>query len=210
MLRAFMVFILLLPGLWASVQAQDEEKRRYPLLSNRFSEGYLVNLEGDTAYGYIRPGNTFRDQMKVYYFDYYGGRTFYRGDRIRGYGYEELHYTSFATPYNFSDAFTDSTIFLLRVVNGPAKLYRFYTRRSMLTLQRGPAYLDLLVKPDGGQYEISYAFRWKRLSNAFEDHPTLSDDIAEELYRPEDTEEIVRTYNEWYRQQHSGGGAMGE
>lgn len=189
---------------------QGQAERHYPLLPNRFAEGYIVNFKGDTTYGYIRPGNAFRDQLKVFFLDYYGGRTYYHGDRIQGFGYENKHYLAIRTPYNFAGAFSDSSIFLMRLIEGPATLLRFYTRRSVLTLQSGPAYLDLLVKPDGSRHEISYAFKWERLADALADHPTLADDIRAEVYRPQDTEEIIRIYNQWYRQQQGGGGSMGD
>ncbi len=195
----------------ASLWGQSEDKeRKYPLLPNRYVEGYLLTQTGDTIQGYIKPGNLFKDQMRVFFLDYFGGKTTYFASRINGYGYEDLHYSSHPTPYNFAGAFADSMLFLIRVVNGPATLYRFYTRRSSLTLQRGPAYFDLLVKPDGTRHEVSYAFKWERLATALDDHPSLGDDIREELYRPEDTEEIIRLYNEWYRKQHGGGAALGD
>ena len=90
---------------------------------------------------------------------------------------------------------------MVRLINGPAKLYRYYTRRSAFTLQKGPAYFDIIEKPDGKQFEISYNFKWKRVADAFADHPSLSREITNGLYSMEEIDKIIRDYNTWYLEQ---------
>ena len=164
-----------------------------------FLEGYIVSFSGDSTPGYVRPGNLFKDQQKIRFYDYFGHRAIYSSDRIAAYGYAGKDYISRTVPFNYSGLFSDSTLFLLRMVDGPAKLYRFYTRRSLFTLQKGPAYFDLLQMPDGKMHEVSYNFKWKRIAELFTAFPELAQAIRDEVYKPEETPEIVQQYNEWYR-----------
>jgi hypothetical protein len=207
--RLVLLTCLLIAGTGPSSWAQTFE-RKYPLLLNRFPEGYILTQAGDTIPGYIHPRNSFRNQKKIFFLDYHGGRTHYYADRIGGFGYEGKHYESLATPYHFAGAFADSNLFMLRTVSGPASLYRFFTRRPLFTLQRGPAYFDLLITPDGQAHEVSYAFKWERLAKALADHPTLSAAIRSGEYRPEETEAIVERYNRWYREQQGENQALQE
>ncbi|GAB4427081.1 MAG: hypothetical protein OHK0039_45290 [Bacteroidia bacterium] len=170
-----------------------------PLAAQRLQEGYVVSLRGDTTMGFVRPGGRFRDQQEIRFLDRYGVKVRYDASRLQGYGYGDKHYLAMPTPYYFSGLFSDTSLFLLRTVQGPASLYRFYTRRSVFTLQRGPAFFDLLIKPDGTRHEVSLSFRWKRVADAFEDYPELADAIRRDLYKPEELPLIVKLYNDWYR-----------
>jgi hypothetical protein len=146
-------------------------------------------------------GNEFKDQKRIRFVDIYGVKASYTADRIAGYGYEGKVYVSRPMPYFYAGLFSDTVIFMQQLVDGPAKLYRFYTRKTAFTLKRGPAYFEYLEKPDGSVYEISLNFRWKRLADAFPDYPELAVDIRNDRYQPEQTVEIVRAYNVWYREQ---------
>lgn len=195
-----LMILILCYGLPTELWGQRKKPR---LLPNRFAEGYLLTRAGDTVLGYVDPGNRFKDQDKVYFYDYYGGRTHYHADRIAGFGYQGRHFQRHETPYQYAGLFADSMVFLQRIVSGPARLYRFYTRRSLFTFQRGPAYFDLLVMPDGQEYEISYAYKWKRLAEILADYPGMTQAIRNGDFRPEDTPELIRRYNLWYQQTHA-------
>ncbi|MEZ4776438.1 MAG: hypothetical protein R3D00_24900 [Bacteroidia bacterium] len=164
------------------------------------THGYIISYSGDTTFGQISPGNYFRDQKRIRFTDVYGVKTIYHSDRIAGFGYGGKHYIAKPTPYYFAGLFSDSTIFLLRRIQGPASLYRFYKQRSLFTLQKGPSYFELVEKPDGKLYEVSLAFKWKRVATVFADYPELAREIETGLYKPEELDKIIDTYNQWYNQ----------
>ncbi|MCI4670699.1 MAG: hypothetical protein MRZ79_21370 [Bacteroidia bacterium] len=183
--------------LWAQENESTKiPKRKYAKYS--FPEGYILSLDGDTTFGYIRQKDVFEDQKKIEFYDYYGAKTTYNAGYIKGYGYGEKHLICRPTPYFYSDLMSDTIIFMVRLIDGPAKLYRFYSRRNAFTLKNEAAFFDFLEKPDKSLFEVSYAFRWKRLASAFKDHPKLSREILEGAYKPEDTESIVKYYNSWF------------
>jgi hypothetical protein len=201
LLRRLLLLWTILCLLALGLSAQAPQRRKKPrLLPNRFAEGYLLTHRGDTVEGYIDPGNRFKDQNKVYFFDYHGARTHYGADRIEGFSYDGMSFQAHETPYAFAGIFADSMIFLQRIVDGPARLYRFYTRRSVFTLQRGPAYFDLLIMPDNQEYEISYAYKWKRIGELLSDYPGMNEAIQAGDFKPEDTPELIKRYNLWYQQ----------
>lgn len=166
-------------------------KQKYP-------EGYILSHRGDTTTGFVRLGNHFKDQNRIRFYDQFGVKARYTADRLQGFGYGGKHYVSRPTPYLYSGLFSDTVMFMQRVTDGPAKLYRFFTRKSVFTLKKGPAYVEYLEKPDGSIYEVSLVFKWQRIANAFQDYPELAADIRNDRYKPEDMEKIVEAYNRWY------------
>lgn len=194
------IFIHVPYNMYAQEVTEQEEKTQKPSkkLKRSFQEGYIVANRGDTTHGYIRIQDGFRSQRQVKFADDYGVRAKYTPDRIKAYGIGEIAYEVLPTPLNFSGLFSEALIFLQRSIIGPASLYRFYTRRSVFTLKKGPAYIDLIKKPDGSLHEVSYNFKWVRIADAFKDFPELSDAIKNELFKPEDTPAIIERYNKWY------------
>lgn len=196
--------VLMLPGIGLLSAQEDAEKKgkeRIPkrkMAKHSYPEGYILSLDGDTTFGYIRQRDAFDDQQKIEFYDHYGASTTYTAGIIQGYGYADKHFECRPTPYFYSDLLSDTILFMARLIDGPARLYRFYSRPNALTLKNQPAYFDFLVKPTGEIFEVSYAFRWKHLASAFQDHPKLAKDILEDVYKPEDTESIVKYYNSWY------------
>jgi len=209
-LRSYSAGILVLILLFSGSSTFAQRKREKPprLLPNRFEEGYILTETGDSIPGFLLMGNRFEAQSKIKFYDYYGGRATYFPNRLKGYGYEQTHFMAQETPFQFAGAFADSAIFLQRMVEGPASLYRFYTRRSALTFQKGPAFLDLLIMPDGTEHEVSYAFKWKRIADWLEEHPTLSEQIRAGTFSPEETLGIISMYNDWYRKTHQQAGVQ--
>ena len=193
-MRPVLLFLLLsltLPGL---IQAQ----------LSRYPEGYIVSNTGDTTWGYVRTGNDFKDQQYIIFYDEYAVKSRYTPERIAAFGYNDRHFESKPRPYLYSGLLADTVMFLQRLVDGPARLYRFYTRRSVFTLQKGPAFFDLLQKPDGRMYEVSYNFKWKRIADALEDYDELAQAIRNDLFNPNDIREIIRAWNDWYEEQRKG------
>lgn len=172
--------------------------------SSRYPEGYIVSNAGDTTWGYVRSGDDFKDQQQIIFYDEYVVKSKYTPERISAFGYNDRHFESKPRPVLYSGLLADTVIFLQRISNGPARLYRFYTRKSIFTLQQGPAFFDVLQKPDGALYEVSYNFRWSRIADALEDYPELAQAIRNELFGPEDIPEIIRAYNDWYEEQRQG------
>ena len=159
---------------------------------------YIISYAGDTTFGTILAGNEFKNQRKITFTDTFGVRAVYKSDRIAGYGFGGSHYASVPTPYYFSGIFSDSTIFLIRRIHGPASLFRFYKRRSFLTLQKGPSFIELIQKPDGKLFEVSFSFKWRRVASAFSDYEQLAREIENGLYTPQEMDKILQNYNQWY------------
>lgn len=172
--------------------------------ASRFPEGYIVSNAGDTTWGYVRSGDDFKDQQQIVFYDEYVVKSKYTPERISAFGYNDRHFESKPRPVLYSGLLADTVIFLQRISEGPARLYRFYTRKSIFTLQQGPAFFDVLQKPDGSLYEVSYNFKWMRIADALEDYPELAQAIRNELFGPEDIPEIIRAYNDWYEEQRQG------
>lgn len=193
-LRFVSLLTLFIVSVPAGMQAQ----------ASRFPEGYIVSNAGDTTWGYVRSGDDFKDQQQIIFYDEYVVKSKYTPERISAFGYNDRHFESKPRPVLYSGLLADTVIFLQRISNGPARLYRFYTRKSIFTLQQGPAFFDVLQKPDGSLYEVSYNFRWARIADALEDYPELAQAIRNELFGPEDIPEIIRAYNDWYAEQRQG------
>lgn len=200
----------MLAGLGSLSAQKKQEKVNKPEIPKRklakhsFPEGYILSQDGDTTYGYIRQKDAFEDQQKIEFYDHYGARATYTADVISGFGYAGKHFECRPTPYFYSDLFSDTILFMARLIDGPARLYRFYNRPNSLTLKNQAAFFDYLAMPDNKLFEVSYAFRWKHLASAFKDHPKLAKDILEGVYKPEDTETIVKYYNSWYIRENAG------
>lgn len=190
-----LVIGLLLPlALFSQKKNARKELGRYP-------EGYILTLAGDTIEGFMRLGNDFKDQRRIRFVDNYAVKAKYTADRLKGYGYGDRHFVSRPMPYFYAGLFSDTVIFMRRLVDGPAKLYRFYTRQTIFTLKQGSAFFEYFEKPDGTVHEISLTFRWKRLADAIPEYPELASDIRNDRYKPEQTVEIVQAYNKWYEEQ---------
>lgn len=172
--------------------------------ASRFPEGYIVSFTGDTTWGFVRSGNDFRDQKYIIFYDEYAVKAKYTPERIAAFGYQDRHYESMPRPYLYSGLLADTLMFMQRLIDGPATLFRFYTRRSLFTLQQQPAFFDLLEKPGGKLVEVSYNFKWKRIADALEEYPELAQAIRNDLFTPEDIPDIIRNYNEWYLEQTKG------
>ncbi|MDP5172227.1 MAG: hypothetical protein NWR72_18430 [Bacteroidia bacterium] len=196
MSRTILFPLLLMLGLLQSSGAWAQ--------ASKYPEGYIVSNQGDTTKGFVRTGDDFRDQQYIIFYDEYAVKAKYTPERISAFGYNDRHYESKPRPYLYSGLLADTVMFLQRKINGQAKLFRFYTRRSIFTLQNGPAFFDLLQKPDGKLYEVSYNFKWKRIADALEEYPELAQAIRNDLFGPEDIAEIIRAYNDWYREQRKG------
>ncbi len=169
---------------------------------SRYPEGYIISWQGDTTHGFVKAGNLFKDQSEIVFFDLFGVKILYTADRISGYGYEGHTYISHDRPYLYSGVFSDSVMFLHVIERGPVSLYRFYTRRPAFTFQGKAVYTEFLEMPDGKEYEISLAFRWKKIADIFEDHSSLANAVRSDAYKPDQIPDIVREYNRWYTQRH--------
>lgn len=147
----------------------------------------------------ISPEDAFRNQSQIAYTDAQGVTVVYHPDRIHGYGYgDSVHYASRPMPYLYAGLFSEPRVFLRRLLEGPASLYRFYARRSAFTLKKGPGYFELVEKPDGSWHEVSLVFGWKRTAQVFEEYPALAQQIRQKEFLPEQMYEVVSRYNQWY------------
>ncbi|MEL6651934.1 MAG: hypothetical protein AAFQ87_14125 [Bacteroidota bacterium] len=185
MLRLTHIVLLSLFGL-SSISAQD------------YIDGYVISNQGDSIFGLVREASIFKHQKKIHFVDYNGAKVVYHADRIAGYGYGRKHYESLPIPYLYTGIGSDTIGFMQRIVSGPANLYRFYTRHSVFTLQKGAAYVDFILTPEDEWFEVSPNFRWKRVAEAFEENPELVSKIEHNNFPLGQTEFVVRAFNQWY------------
>ncbi len=172
--------------------------------ASKYPRGYIVSQYNDTTWGYVRSGNDFKDQRHIVFYDEYAVKSRYTPERISAFGYQDRHYESKPRPFLYAGLLSDTVMFLQRKIDGPVKLFRFYTRRSEFTLQKGPAFFDLLEKPDGKLFEVSYNFKWKRIADALDEYTELAQAIRNDLFQPTDLPRIIEAYNVWYREQRKG------
>lgn len=164
--------------------------------------GYIVSWKGDTIHGEIIPGDDFKNQKQVNFIDKHGVSVIYHPDRIAAYAFGDTSiYRSRPMPYLYAGLFAEERVFLKIIRSGPARLYRFYARRSVFTLKKGPGYFEILEKPDGSWHEVSLIFGWKHTAQVFDEYPDLANKIRNKAFNPEQMVEVVDIYNRWYLEQ---------
>lgn len=172
----------------------------YSLTAQDYEEGYILSNLGDSIFGLVKVQNNFANQRKLHFIDYNGAKVVYHPERIAGYGYGKMHFESLPIPYLYTGIGSDTIGFLHRTVSGHAELFRYYTTRSIFTLNNGPGYVEFVRKPDQTWHEISPNFRWRRLAEAFQEHPVLAQKINDNEFKLGETDQVVRAYNQWYEE----------
>ncbi len=93
--------------------------------------GWVVPTFGDTLFGFIRITDPIMNQVQVQFINESGFDTVYGTKAVRSYGYGNVVYDRIKTCYRKelkNEVKTDDGIqFIHRAIDGPSKLYRFYT-----------------------------------------------------------------------------------
>jgi len=197
--------------------------------------GYVVTKENDTIRGYLMLKNLINNQDKVFYYKDMNtpkdDAVKYKPKDLKAYKVGPRYYASFkfrpsVSTYSANDA--RAYHFILRVIDGPFKLYRWYyetiekSKSRVKTDKEHPlntavdlsfnedelSHITLGRKLDGELIDFNstkYLVGFKKnMSKLVSDYPELAKKIAnkEEGYRHGDIEKIIKEYNEWYLKNH--------
>ena len=229
MKRFVLAFVLI-----SAVQlVSGQQKERVKLWT--LYPGYIVTKDNDTIKGYLMLKNLINNQDKVFFYKNKNtpkeDAVKYKPKDIKAYKAGPRYYESFkfkpsVSTYSANDAKTYH--FVLRVVDGPFSLYRWYYETVEKSKERVKvdtehplsSKVDLSFNEDelkyitlgrkaGGEIvdfnsmKMLMGFK-KNMSKLVADYPELAGKIAKkkEGYQHQDIEKIVKEYNEWYVKDH--------
>lgn len=175
----------------ACLHAQDGDQQ----------SGFIISLAGDTTWGQILSGKTnYQHQRRVYFVDELGMNIHYDPELISGYGYGDSVYVSRTRPFDYKKAFERDSVFMKKVVSGPATLLRYFPPKQELPLTGGSKYIEYLIMPDGQSYELIVPHYQDRLRLAFLGMPTWTKRINRSSFSREELPRLVRRFNQFYRE----------
>lgn len=211
------LFILVITTLFViNGITQDLES---PLPPRTIQQGYVVNLEGDTAKGYIMFMTVIANQFNVSLYENKSDNkplAKYKPKDLEGYQVGDLYYSS--VPFS-GEGFSRKRSFMIRLVEGPVSLYKWYYDESLMLdgqdLNEAMGREEVLtVELDEGitvQYfgvrgnekpvdfsSVKYGMNFKKhMSRYVSDCPELSEKIAarEEGYGYDNLAHIITEYN---------------
>jgi len=195
--------------------------------------GYVVRQNGDTVHGYLLLKNLAANQDKVFFFEHPEDKKYsvkYKPKDLKAYKVGPRYYESwkFRPPATASANDARTYHFLLKIIDGPFSLYRWYyeileqskARLKIDSDQPLTGTVDLSfsekdlqthnygVTPEGEFVDLSSlkmltSFR-KNMSKLVADDEELARKIRnkEKGYGYYDIERIIREYNEWYLKNH--------
>lgn len=182
-LRAHRSLLLLVAVFTAFASAAQPALRR----------GYIVNAKGDTLRGYakVNPKKVYENHYKVMFKDTTGSQKTYKPEKIRAYGYDDVHYLSITED--------GESLFFQVLSRGHINLYKFmFEAMRMNKVVFMPEYY--LAKGDSGKLELVKEHRFrKQIADWMEDNPSMLDtyeDKDPDFYIDRATALIDR-YNAW-------------
>lgn len=176
-------------------------------------QGYVITLSKDTLYGFITVKNVARNQSEVLFNDNNGVAILYTVKDAIAYGYADVHYERIRTGYRKEITndlkSSDGFHFLHKAVDGPSKLYRFYTLHfSNGTMssynQDPPLYLGKLrrhffiTNPEGKQIFTKGRTLTGALNRMYYKYPGYLSRYPVNTPRAAELLEIVKKFNEWF------------
>ncbi len=197
--------------------------------------GYIVTHENDTLRGYVMLKNLVDNQDRVFFYKSPGQdkkeAIKYKPKDLKAYKvgprvYEAYKFKPSASTYAGNDA--KAWHFILRTIDGPFTLYRWYYETIERSEQRVKVdkehpertQIDLSFNEDDlrhitlgkklsgelidfDSFKMLTGFK-KQMSKLVSDYPELAKKIAGKAggYRITDLEKIVKEYNAWYEKQH--------
>jgi hypothetical protein len=175
--------------------------------------GYVITNKDDTLQGFITIKNVALNQVKIQYNDSSGKATLFTVKDAKGYGYSKIHYDRIRTGYKkeITNGYKtkDGMQFLHRAVDGPSKLYRFYTlhfKKSTIISydQDPPSYLGKLMRqfvitnPDGKQVFTKGRTLKGALNRIYYTYPKYVAQFPVEYTTASELPEIVTGFNYWF------------
>lgn len=169
--------------------------QKSPGFLGKWKAGYIINSNGDTIRGEVKPRGYLANQDKVVFISE-GMKTEYSPEDIKGYGFMDFFYESLKD----SDG---NSKFYYRLTDGVIKHYEYYFASSDLN-NTGSMDIKLvcqsvLIKNNGPLYFLKWKKFKRDMSNFIGDHPNLMDKIEANKYKARDLNEIIKEYNYWYK-----------
>lgn len=186
---------------------------------SRYS-GYIIELNGDTVYGYIKAlsrasvqGMGHNNQNRVYFYMKKDDRKpvdKYKADELKGYLIADKLYESI----KYSGGLFNKPNFNLVLKDGAIRLYEWYSTKdgfSMMKKQSGESWadfdarryqVDLIVAKtadDPMNYSMLGIKFAKKMPELISDHKELASKVAnkEKGYKWTNFFEVIEAYNEW-------------
>ncbi len=195
--------------------------------------GYVVTKSGDTIQGYLKLKNLVNNQDKVLFYLHPDDEKYtkkYKPKMLKVYKVGPRYYESFKfrPPVTYAGNDANTYHFVLKIIDGPFSLYRWYYESTERSKQRvkvdenNPAatQIDLSFSeeellthdygktPDGDFIDLNSMklltnFK-KNMSKLVGDYPELAKKIKNKLegYRYANLEKIINEYNSWYLKNH--------
>jgi len=235
---AFLLFLMILMIRSATGQYSDAPVTDTTARIKMWSlyPGYVVTQDGNTLHGYLLLKNLAANQDKVFFFKNPEDKKYtakYKPKDLKAYKVGPRYYESwkFKPPATASANDARTYHFLLKIIDGPFRLYRWYYE----TLEQSKARLKIdKDQPLQGQVDLSFSEKdlshhnygvtpagefidlgtlkmltnfKKNMSRLVEDDTELATKIRnkEKGYGYYDIERILREYNEWYLKNHPDG-----
>jgi hypothetical protein len=175
--------------------------------------GFVITNSNDTISGFITIKNVALNQVQVLFSDSSGKSKLYSVKDAKGYGYMKIHYDRIHTGYKKEitngHKTKDGNQFLHRAVDGPSKLYRFYTLHfgsgPMNSYnQDPPTYLGklsrqfVITNPKGDQIFTKGRTLKGTLNRIYYDYPKYKTLVPVETTTAAELPEIVNGFNYWF------------
>lgn len=197
--------------------------------------GYIVTRQGDTISGYLLLKNLVNNQDKVFYYHNKEDKKYtekYKPKDLRAYKVGPRYYESFKfkPPATASANDANTWHFILKLIDGPFSLYRWYyetldqSHARLKVDQDRPfhATVDLSFTEEGlsqqnygltpagefvdlGSLKMLTNFK-KNMAKLVQDDAALAQKIRNKVkgYGYYDIERIINEYNAWYLKEHPG------
>lgn len=159
--------------------------------------GYIVTNASDTLYGkvyYTTAGQ--RSAKCLFKEDGYNDKVKYRPFTIKGYYVNKKYYIS--RIYDIHPSLTYGLGVFMEYINvqdkGPVMLLKYRN-----TDHEYGFFQTFLLRKGNPSYEINHMKFRKSVAAFFKDYKELHDDILAKKYKKRDLPEIVKRYNNWYK-----------
>lgn len=175
--------------------------------------GYVITNNNDSLLGFITIKNVAMNQAEINFTDSAGKITVFTIKDAIAYGYAKLRYEKIKTGYKKELTngvrTKDGNQFLHLAVDGPSKLYRFYTlkfqKSTMVSYDQNPAdYLGklkrqfVITNPAGKKIFTKGRTLRGTLNRIYFDYPKYLNKVPVERTVAKELPQIVEGFNYWY------------
>ncbi len=175
--------------------------------------GYVITNNNDTLQGFVTIKNVALNQVLINFADSTGKSRIYTVKDAKGYSYSNLRYEIVKTGFKknvTNKQRTNGYHFLHLAVDGPSKLYRFYTltfkKSTMISYNENPApYLGKLKRhfiisiPEGKQIFTKGKTLTGSLNRIYSNYPKYLSKNPVDSPKAFELPGIVNAFNYWYQ-----------